>query len=317
MKSRILDMLRGGEFVSGESMSERLGISRSAVWKHIGTLRSEGYGIESVTRRGYRLVSSPDILDPDSIIRSLDTVFIGRKILLFDETDSTNNEAKRKSDCPDGTLFLSDMQTGGKGRLGRAWSSPKGEGIWMSLLLKPPLAPADVPQITLIAGIAAARAIGFGARIKWPNDVVIGTKKVCGILTEMSAEIERVDHVVCGVGMNVNTPSFDGELADKATSLLIETGERHERAPVITRFLNEFERLYLTFLDGGFAPAADEYRELCLNVGREVNVIYPDREIRGRAVDINDSGELLVETENEIIAVSSGEVSVRGVLGYI
>jgi len=317
MKGRILEMLRGGDFVSGESMSEQLGISRSAVWKHIGALRSEGYGIESVTRRGYRLMYSPDALDTEEITRGLDTGFIGRRIVLFDETDSTNNEAKRASDSEDGTLFLGDMQTGGKGRLGRVWSSPKGEGIWMSLLLKPALVPARVPQITLIAGIAAAKAMGFGARIKWPNDVVIGTKKVCGILTELSAEIERVNYVVCGVGMNVNTPSFDGELADKATSLFIVTGERHRRAPIITRFLNEFERLYLKFLDGGFASAADEYRELCLNVGREVNVIYPDREIRGRAVDINDSGELVVQTENEIIAVASGEVSVRGVLGYV
>jgi BirA family biotin operon repressor/biotin-[acetyl-CoA-carboxylase] ligase len=318
MKNKILKMLRSADgYISGEAMSDELGISRNAVWKHINKLREDGYEIESVTKRGYRLTSSPDMISAEEIKNGLETEFIGRNTVYFDEIDSTNNAAKAAADMPDGTVFISEIQTGGKGRLGRSWSSPKGTGIWMSVLLKPDMLPQDVPQITLIAGMAVAKGIGCGAGIKWPNDVVIGTKKVCGILTEMSAEIERVNYVICGIGINVNTASFEGELAEKATSLRIETGEEHERVPVIQSILTEFERLYKLFLKDGISGVIDEYRELCVTLGREVSVIYPNRTINGRAVDINNDGELIVETENGEITVGSGEVSVRGIYGYI
>lgn len=318
MKSRVLEMLRAAEgYISGEGISNKLGISRNAVWKHINKLRSEGYGIESVTNRGYRLNSSPDVISAEKIQQGLGTEFIGRKIVCMEETDSTNNAAKAASDMPDGTLFISEIQTGGKGRLGRAWVSPKGTGIWMSLLLKPELLPEDVSQITLIVGMAVAKSIGCGAKIKWPNDVVIGTKKVCGILTEMSAEIERVNYVVPGIGINVNMESFDGELREKATSMYIETGKKFERCAIIRAFVEKFEVLYKKFLTGGIATLAEDYRKLCVTIGKEVSVIYPGRIVNGKAVDINDRGELIVETENGIITVGSGEVSVRGMYGYI
>lgn len=318
MKNRVLEMLQSAEgYISGEEISRRLGISRNAVWKHINKLRSEGYGIESVTNRGYRLKSLPDLISAEKIQDGLNTEFIGRKIVCMEETDSTNNTAKASSDMPDGTLFISEIQTGGKGRLGRAWSSPKGIGIWMSLLLKPEILPQDVAQITLIVGMAAAKSVGCGAKIKWPNDVVIGTKKLCGILTEMSAEIERVNYIVAGIGINVNTESFDGKLGEKATSLYIETGKKYERCGIIRAFLEEFEVLYKKFLTGGIAALTEDYRQLCVTIGREVSVIYPNRTINGKAVGINDEGELIVETENGIIAVSSGEVSVRGIYGYV
>ena len=318
MKNKILKMLSTADgYISGENISDELGISRNAVWKHINKLRQDGYSIESVTKRGYRLISSPDVISAELIKDGLDTEFIGQNVVYYDETDSTNNEAKRNSDMPDGTLFISEIQTGGKGRLGRAWVSPKGIGIWMSLLLKPHILPQDVAQITLVAGMATARSVGCGAKIKWPNDDVIGSKKICGILTEMSAEIERVNYIVPGIGINVNTESFPDELKEKATSLYIESGKKFERYKIVQRFLKEFEILYKKFIEGGIAAITDDYRELCVTIGKEVSVIYPNRTINGRAIDINDNGELIVETDNGIIEVDSGEVSVRGIYGYV
>ena len=318
MKNKILNILSTADgYVSGENISDELGISRNAVWKHINKLRQEGYEIESVTKRGYKLISVPDVISAELIKDGLDTEFIGQNVVYYDETDSTNNEAKRNSDMPDGTLFISEIQTGGKGRLGRAWVSPKGIGIWMSLLLKPHILPQDVAQITLVAGMATARSVGCGAKIKWPNDVVIGSKKICGILTEMSAEIERVNYIVPGIGINVNTESFPDELKEKATSLYIESGRKFERYKIVQRFLKEFEILYKKFIKGGIAAVTDDYRELCVTIGKEVSVIYPNRTINGRAIDINNNGELIVETDKGIIEVDSGEVSVRGMYGYV
>ena len=318
MKNKILNILSTADgYVSGENISERLGISRNAVWKHINKLRQDGYEIESVTKRGYKLISVPDVISAELIKDGLDTEFIGQNVVYYDETDSTNNEAKRNSDMPDGTLFISEIQTGGKGRVGRAWVSPKGIGIWMSLLLKPHILPQDVAQITLVAGMATARSVGCGAKIKWPNDVVIGSKKICGILTEMSAEIERVNYIVPGIGINVNTESFPDELKEKATSLYIESGRKFERYKIVQRFLKEFEILYKKFIKGGIAAITDDYRELCVTIGKEVSVIYPNRTINGRAIDINNNGELIVETDKGIIEVDSGEVSVRGMYGYV
>ena len=237
MKHKILDILKGSEgYVSGEEISRSLNISRTAVWKHIKTLREDGYEISSSTNRGYRLGQS-DVISPEEITAALDTGFIGRSVFCLEETDSTNSECKRHSDYPDGTVFTAEIQTGGRGRRGKEWSSPKGVGAWFSVLLKPDMRPEDVSKITLIAGLAVCRAIGCGAMIKYPNDIVIGSRKVCGILTELSAEIDAVNYIVCGIGINVNTPSFDGELQERATSLFIETGKRHSRARVIAAVL--------------------------------------------------------------------------------
>lgn len=318
MRNRILNILKNADgYISGEKISNTFNISRSAVFKHIKKLREEGYEIASSTNRGYKLITSSDTVTEEKIKAGLTTNYTAQNIILFDEVDSTNNAAKREADMPNGTLFISEIQTGGKGRLGRAWSSPRGEGIWMSVLLKPNMLPQDVAQITLIAGMAVAKGIGCGAVIKWPNDVIIGTKKVCGILTEMSAEIERVNYVVCGIGINVNTPEFDSEIADKATSLYLETGTKHERSPIISNIMNEFERIYEKFRKEGIRGITDEYRTLCVTVGRDVKVIYPDHEFSGKAVGIDDSGRLIVKTADKSVAVNSGEVSVRGIYGYV
>lgn len=318
VKNKILNILQTANgYVSGERVSETLGISRAAVCKHIKSLREAGYEIESATNKGYRLISSPDILTEYTIKNGLDTKFIGQNIFVYSETDSTNNRAKEKHSAPDGSLFIAEIQTNGKGRLGRGWEAPTGVGIWMSLLLKPDLSPADISQITLIAGLAVCRALGSGAKIKWPNDIVIGSKKLCGILAEMSAEINRVNYVVCGIGVNVNIPNFDDPLAQKATSLLIETGKTHSRAPIVRRILTEFELLYKDFLKNGLANILPEYKSFCVTLNREVQVIYKNETLTAKAVDIASDGSLVIEKDGKSVTVSSGEVSVRGIYGYV
>ncbi|MCD8390297.1 MAG: biotin--[acetyl-CoA-carboxylase] ligase, partial [Firmicutes bacterium] len=268
MKEKILTILKTADgYVSGERISQTLNVSRAAVWKHIKKLREEGYEIDSVTNKGYRLISAPDILTRDEIASQLETKKIGRNLHYFYQIDSTNNEAKRAWESVDGSVFIAEIQTGGKGRLGRGWSSPAGTGIWMSILLKPDIKPWDASKITQAAGLAVCRALKpYGARIKWPNDIIIGTKKVCGILTEMSAETDMVDYIVCGIGINVNNESFDDEISERATSIYIESGKKHSRAEIVCGVLKEFENLYEEFLESGIKNMLDEYTSLCVNI---------------------------------------------------
>lgn len=318
VKEKILNILIAADgYVSGERISEQLNISRSAVWKHIKSLRESGCEIQSVTNRGYRLVSSPDMITESGIQSGLKTEFIGRNIFYYDETDTTNERAKANSSAPDGSVFIAEVQTHGKGSRGKGWTSPKGTGIWHSILLKPDISPMEVSQITLVAGLAVCRAAGLGAKIKWPNDIVIGSKKVCGILTEMSAEINMVNYIVCGIGVNVNTESFDSEIAHRATSMYIESGRKYCRNEIIAELLNSFEHYYKKFLTGGLNAILDEYKKNCVTLGKEVSVIFKKETVRGKAVDIDGSGALAVETDGGVIHVNSGEVSVRGIYGYI
>lgn len=318
MRNKILNILSAaGTYVSGEEISRRLGISRAAVWKHIKKLKEDGYAISSVTNKGYMLTGAPQMLSAQAIEPMLTTRFAARNIKCMEETDSTNEEAKRCRTMPDGSLFIAEMQTAGKGRRGKGWEAPKGSGIYMSILLKPEISPESVSQLTLVAGMAVCRAIGGNAGIKWPNDIVIGSRKVCGILTEMSAEPECVNYVVCGIGINVNTPSFPEELSERATSLFLETGETHSRAELIAAVMNEFEPLYEGFLRGGFVGLREEYCRLCVNTGKVVQVICRGETTIGTAVDVDENGGLVVDTENGRISITSGEVSVRGIYGYV
>ena len=317
MKQRILDILKNADdFVSGEDISNKTGISRAAVWKHIKSLKNKGYEIDSVTNRGYRLVSSPDLITAEGITQNLNTEFIGRRLFIYDETDSTNERAKASGEI-EGSVFIAEVQNHGKGSRGRGWVSPRGTGIWHSILLKPDIPPSEVSQITLVAGLAVCKAIGMDAKIKWPNDIVIGTKKVCGILTEMSAETDMVHYVVCGIGINVNTEKFDAEIKHRATSMYIESGDKQIRNDIIARELNYFEYYYKKFLEGGLGAILDEYKENCVTIGRDVTVIYKKENVTGKAVDIDENGALVVETADGTIRVTSGEVSVRGIYGYI
>lgn len=318
MKNKILDILKGTDgYISGEKISETLHISRAAVWKHIKKFKENGYEINSVTNKGYQLISSPDTIREDDIKNGLNTDFIGHNIFIYDETDTTNNCAKTNNTAPDGSVFIAEVQTHGKGSRGRGWSSPKGTGIWHTILLKPDISPLEVSQITLVAGLAVCRAVGLNSMIKWPNDIVIGSKKVCGILTEMSAEMDMVNYVVCGIGINVNMPNFDDEISNRATSMYIESNKKYVRSEIIAKLLNEFEYWYSKFLDGGLAAILDEYKKSCVTLGRDVNVIYKKETVTGRAIDVDENGSLVVETSDGIIKVTSGEVSVRGIYGYI
>ena len=320
MRDKILEILKNsGGFISGEEMSRTLGISRAAVWKHIRALKNDGYSVTSVRNRGYMLTSEPDMISPDRIRALLSTSYIGTNILYTDRVDSTNEMAKRNHASAHGPVFIAETQDAGKGRLGRRWESPRGSGIWMSVLLKPDMPPDRVSEMTLAAGLAMCRAIGGNAAIKWPNDIVIGSKKVCGILTEMAAEPDTgtVGYVVCGIGINVGMTEFPEGLKDKATSLFIETGRRTDRNELIAKALSEFEPIYGKLISGGFASIQDEYCANCVTLGREVRVIRRGCEVTGIAEDIDSGGSLTVDTADGRITVSSGEVSVRGIYGYI
>ncbi len=250
--------------------------------------------------------------------RKLKTNEIGQNIIFYDITDSTNNEAKRHSNLKSGTLIIADDQTDGKGRLGRVWKSNSGDEILMSLLLKPSVSPDEVSKITLIAGLSVCKALrNFGAKIKWPNDVIINSKKVAGVLTEMSAELNKINYIVCGIGININTTEFEEELFNKATSLYLTSGKKYDRSDILEKVLYEFESLYFEFLENGLNNILSEYKANCINLGAIAKAVFKDKTIIGKVVDINTDGELILETDNGKITISSGEVSVRGILGYV
>ena len=322
-KETILQRLReSGGYVSGEELSALLHVTRAAVWKDIGLLRGEGYEIDSATNRGYRLVTCPDRYSPEEIGAGLETEMIGRRVFCFDSVDSTNEEAKRQAlqGAPSGSLFIAEQQTGGKGRLGRSWVSPPGTGMWFSVLLRPGVLPMHVAATTLLAGAAVCGAVrevsGCPAMIKWPNDVVSGTRKICGILTEMSAEMERVEFVVIGVGVNVNAAAFPDVLREKATSIRIETGRPLRRVTLLQEILRRLEKL-LKENAVALTPAfLESYKSACASLGRQVGFQHNGRQMTGTAVDISPEGELIVRiADGSLETVFSGEVSIQGFYG--
>lgn len=326
MKDEILKLLKenGDNFLSGEDISDKFGVSRAAIWKHMNTLKEEGYKIESVSRKGYRLIESPDILTYMEVEEFLHTKYIGRNIQYFDTIDSTNIKAKEIAyESKKGTVVIAEEQTLGRGRLGRSWVSPKGKGIWMSILLKPKIDPMKVAKITQIGAAAVSLALqdlGIESFIKWPNDIVINGKKLCGILTEMSCELNMINYVVMGVGINVNLDSedFQGEVSKVGTSLKIETGKKVNRKELLGLFLNRFEELYIPFVErDDFSNTLKVCREKSILIGKEVKLIRGSEERKGKVVGLNDDGELEVDYGNGVIEnVLSGEVSVRGLYGY-
>lgn len=322
MKSQVLHLLRQSTgSLSGEALSEALSVTRAAIWKAVQALKEDGYGIEAVPNRGYRLLSAPDMLYEDEILDGLQTDTLGRKIYHYKEIGSTNAQAKLEAErgAPDGSVFLAECQTAGRGRLGRGWASPAGEGIWMSLLLRPDAAPQAILPITLVTGLAVARALrqeGVDALIKWPNDIVAGGKKLCGILTEMSAEAEGIRHVVVGIGINVNTMQFPEELQVTATSLRLQSGREHSRKALVQRILLECEAAFSTLLNHGFEPMREEYRALSATLDHAVQATGRTGTVQGIARDVTASGDLIIETDDGTVTVTSGEVSVRGIYGY-
>mgnify|MGYP001853031449 FL=1 len=326
MKTEILTILKENDgFVSGQDLCSRLKVSRTAVWKVIGQLQEEGYQIEGVRNKGYRLLQTPDVMTAAEIGSRLHTRLIGKKLVYYDETDSTNIQGAKlaREGCPDGTVVVADSQTAGKGRRGRNWSSPHGSSIYISFVLRPDIPPACASSITLIAGMAAAEAIkaetGILAGIKWPNDVVINGKKVCGILTEMNAEVEAIHYIVSGIGINVNQQEFPEEIRETATSLKLEGKKEVNRSSLAAKLAESFERFYEIFLQtGDLSQLKDLYEGMLVNLGRQVKVLDPKGDYQGICRGINIEGELLVECPGgDLRQVRSGEVSVRGVYGYV
>lgn len=325
MREKILEVILDNEkeFISGEELSKKLGISRTAIWKHIRILRSQGYNIESVNKKGYRLVDEPtDLLNPQNIYRNLKTKFIGKNVLHFETIDSTNDYAKKiGNELRDGSVIISEEQTKGKGRLGRVWESKAGEGIWMSIILKPNIIPNKAPFITLIAGASIVKALnilGVDAKIKWPNDITINNKKLSGILTELSAEIERVNYIVVGIGMNVKDTDFEEELKDKATSLYKEN-YNVSRIDIVKEILCQFEKLYLDYIEkDDKKEVLDICRQYSAIINKEIYVIKNDQKELVDCIGINEEGNLIIKNKDgNLEEIMSGEVSIRGVKGYV
>lgn len=320
---RILELLRRQEgFLSGEDIGRELSITRAAVWKGIKKLREEGYEIEAVTNRGYRLTNPETMYNKRELEQGLKTKTMGQTIYFYEETDTTNNRARELAleGAPEGTLVVAEKQTAGRGRRGKAWESPLGTGIWMSLVLRPQIRPAEASVLTLLCGLATAEAIeaetGLSAGIKWPNDILINGKKAVGILTEMDCEMSQVHFVIPGIGINVNTASFPPEIADIATSLYLECGKTVSRRRLVHKVLERLEEHYETFLrTGSFTAMLEDYRKHCITLNKEVHVLGREP-FFAEALDITPEGELLVRRADngKEEVVFSGEVSIRGVI---
>lgn len=326
MKTEILKMLRQtDEYLSGQQICDTFQVSRTAVWKAINQLKEEGYEIEAVRNRGYRLASWPDVLSEKEIASCLKSAWAGRNLEFWKDIDSTNTRAKELGEkgAPHGTLVVAEQQTAGKGRRGRSWVSPAGSSIYMTLLLRPEVEPSRAPMLTLLMAYSIAEALReseqIDVQIKWPNDLVLNKKKICGILTEMSAEVDYVHYVVIGVGINVNTEEFPEEIARMATSLRVKLGREFRRAEIISSIMQKFENYYEAFCkDGNLSCIVDGYNRILVNKDSEVRVLEPGNEYNAKALGIDDTGELIVEKEDKSrTRIFSGEVSVRGIYGYV
>ena len=325
MKAEILTILKDTDgYVSGQELCERFGVSRTAVWKAMNQLKKEGYEIESVQNKGYHLVKTPDILSKNELVSIRKTKWDGTEICYFDVTDSTNTQAKSlgEGDAPNGTLVVAGKQESGRGRRGRSFESPAGTGIFMTLLLRPEIEPQNASMLTLVSALAVAKGIehmvDLPVQIKWPNDIVINGKKVCGILTEMSAQMDYVNYIVIGIGINVGNEEFPEEIKDVATSIYLESGKHINRAMLIEKIWEEFEDYYELYeKTQDLSSLVKEYDSYLVNRGQKVRVLDSKEPYEGKAMGITDRGELIVDTWEARRLVSAGEVSVRGVYGYV
>ena len=341
MKYDILKLLKEAApgFVTGAELGDRFGFSRTAVWKYIEELRAEGYSIEAASRKGYRFIPAEGLLNPFEITNDLGTSIAGREVLCYDTLPSTNTQAAKLAagGCANGLAVIAFRQTQGKGRLGRSWESPPDKGIYLSVVLRPPMAPAETQIFTLAAAVAAVRAIygavGLKTGIKWPNDIVSGGKKICGILLEMNSESDRVNYIVLGIGINYSheASDFPGELQDRASSVMMELNypenrSGHEyvkysnagRLALVRAVLRELDSVLMYVINGKSGSVLDMWREYSATIGREVRFTLRDVEYTGTAIDITEDGRLVVDCSDGIRReLISGEVSVRGIYGYV
>ena len=319
---RILEILRQEQgFLSGEELGRKLEISRAAIWKGMKKLREEGYEIEAVTNKGYRLILHDTMYNEKEIAEGLATKRLGSPIYFYKITDTTNGRLRdlAAEGAPEGTIAVAEQMTAGRGRRGRPWEAPAGSGIWLSILLRPQILPGEASILTLVAGLAVSKAIeeetGLSVGIKWPNDIMLNGKKLVGILTEMECEMQSTHFVIVGIGINVNTTEFPEGIREIATSLYLESGRTFSRKNILQKVLRHFEALYDELIKGNcsFAPFLERYKARCITLNQEVRVLGKET-FYAKAVDITPSGELVVVRQDtgKQEVVFSGEVSIRG-----
>ncbi|MBC2693780.1 MAG: biotin--[acetyl-CoA-carboxylase] ligase [Desulfobacteraceae bacterium] len=308
-----------GNWVSGELISNNLAVSRSAIWKHIRKLKEEGYVIESAPKKGYLLSKDSDPISADEISEGLCTkIFEKKNIIYLKETDSTNTRAKELAaqGAPEGTLVIAEKQTKGRGRRGRSWFSQPGGGIYCSLILRPIMQPGETPRITLMTAVVLAETLislmKLKLRIKWPNDILINGKKLAGILTEISTEMDAVNYIVVGLGMNVNTlfENFPREIKKSATSILIETGNRVHRIKLIQEYLKLYEQYYDMFKKNNFEPIMNRWRALADIIGKQIRVDVIGKTHIGKVIDVDNDGVLILkDDQGRLQTIFSGDVT--------
>ena len=329
LRDEVLALLkaREGKPLSGEEMSRALGVSRAAVWKAIEALRQEGYEIQSATKRGYRLERAPDRVREGELAGPLSGCHVGSRLICLDVIDSTNTECKRQAmaGAVEGLVVTAEEQTGGRGRRGRSFQSPRGKGLYLSALLRPRLEPAQVANFTAWVAVAVCDGIqaacGLRPQIKWTNDIVLNGRKLVGILTELGLESETnsLQYLVTGIGVNVNhTPEdFSPDIRDMAGSLAMELGHPVRRVELAAAIIRALDRMYRSFPQDK-QKYLDQYRADCLTPGNRVQLVTPVSRQEAYAVEIDDQFRLVVELEDGTRkALSAGEVSVRGMYGYV
>jgi len=308
-----------GNWVSGELISSKLSVSRAAIWKHIQKLKEEGYVIEAAPKKGYLLSKASDPITADEIRQGLSSKVFGKKDIIFlNETDSTNTRAKELAaqGAPEGTLIIAEKQTKGRGRRGRSWFSPPGGGIYFSLILRPVISPSETPRITLMTAVVLAETLislmKLKLRIKWPNDILVNGKKLAGILTEISTEMDAVNYIVVGLGLNVNMrfEKFPQEIKENATSILIENGKRFPRVRLIQHYLKLYEKYYDMFKNNDFEPIMKRWRELSDIIGKQIRVDVIGKTHIGKVVDVDNDGVLILkDNQGRLQRIFSGDVT--------
>jgi len=309
---------RDGRYVSGEDLAKESSVSRAAIWKHIRALKNKGYGIEATPRLGYKLVSSPDLLLPEEVMPVLKTDFTGKKIVHKSAIASTNNLAKELAEkgAEEGTVVIAEEQSCGKGRLDRSWSSPPG-GIWLSVILRPQVLPLEASRFTLLAAVAAAKAIenlGIEPEIKWPNDILINGKKVCGILLELSAQPDRIEYLVIGFGINANIDKKEipQESRDRATTLVEVSGRRIERRLLVADLLYELEAYYRRLLGGEWRNILVDWMSRCKMLHQNISLSTLQGEVEGEFTGVDDFGALRMKlSDGAIKTFTAGDVTVN------
>ncbi|HLR63140.1 MAG TPA: biotin--[acetyl-CoA-carboxylase] ligase [Lentibacillus sp.] len=316
---RLIELLETSDhqYVSGQFLSEKLNISRSAIWKHMKELEKDGYEIEGVRRKGYRITGSPDKVSENTLHWGLQTKWLGKNIIHKTTTNSTQQVAHQaaRENAEHGTVIIADEQIEGKGRMAREWHSTKNKGIWMSMIMRPSIPPAAAPQLTLLTATVLAEVItkctSAEPKIKWPNDLLINDKKTAGILTEMQAEQDQIQYIVTGIGINVNHSNVDfpGELSNKATSLKMETGDDQQIVKIIQQILMYFERAYDAFIRDGFTNVKNKWESYGYKIGESIRIRTNSEPLEATFIGIAEDGALLVQSEtDETRRIYSGEI---------